>query len=283
MEERRSVPTRLSLPRAEVEEKLAARISAGREIQNLGILSEEGLEGARAKRTKWNAYNIELLKRCFEPDSIAEEYESVSLLGVIYTNAPLSRRVESFRAGLGKKLTCLESILERLDLIPGDSRGAESSATTDRGHQKNAAFIVHGSDEAAKTRVARFVDRLGVRAVVLHEQPNRGQTIIEKFESNAADVGFAIVLLTADDVGAPKNSLNSIRPRARQNVLLELGYFCAALGREKVCVLYEDGVEIPSDYLGVVYTPFDSADGWQLRLAKEMKEAGLDIDLNRVI
>ena len=81
-------------------------------------------------------------------------------------------------------------------------------------------------------------------------------------------------------MAAPKDTPKETSLRARQNVVLELGYFCGALGRDKVCVLYKEGVEIPSDYLGVVYTPLDDSDGWHLKLAKEMKEAGLDIDLN---
>ncbi len=91
------------------------------------------------------------------------------------------------------------------------------------------------------------------------------------------------MLLTPDDIGAPKDTPTNGQARARQNVILELGYFCGALGRNRVCVLYKEGVEIPSDYLGVVYTQLDSADGWHLKLAKEMKEAGLDIDMNNAI
>ncbi|MDY0144357.1 MAG: nucleotide-binding protein [Bacteroidales bacterium] len=150
-------------------------------------------------------------------------------------------------------------------------------------HNTNKVFIVHGHDEAVKTNVARFVEKLGLETIILHEQANKGQTIIEKFESNAAEVAFAIVLLTPDDIGAPKNTPDEIQLRARQNVIMELGYFCAALGRDKVCVLYKKDVEIPSDYLGVVYTEMDDKEGWHLKLAKEMKEASLDINLNNIL
>ena len=79
-----------------------------------------------------------------------------------------------------------------------------------------------------------------------------------------------------------KNNPNDRRPRARQNVILELGYFLCGLGRERVCVLYEEGVELPSDIHGLSYVPLDSADGWKLRLAKEMREIGFSIDMNKI-
>ena len=119
----------------------------------------------------------------------------------------------------------------------------------------NYVFIVHGHNDAAKEKVARLVEKLGLHAVILHEQPSRGQTIIEKFESYTS-VGYAIVLLTADDRGGHANaSVDEQRPRARQNVVFELGYFIARLGRNRVGVLFQDAVEIPSDYSGVNLHP----------------------------
>ena len=135
-------------------------------------------------------------------------------------------------------------------------------------------FIVHGHNEEAKNKVARFIENLKLTATILDEQPSRGQTIIDKFEEHADEAGFAIVLLTADDLGAPKDN-NELKPRARQNVILELGYFLHRLGRERVCVLHEEGVELPSDIQGIVYVPFDEDGGWMLRLSKEL--AALDI------
>lgn len=199
-------------------------------------------------------------------------------------NASPQQRVASFREGIGNQITSLESIYERLDLIPEsipEVNSSQISVSTD--HVSNSVFIVHGHDETTKAKVARFIEKLGLEAIVLHEQPNKGQTIIEKFESNAAKVGFAVVLLTPDDVATSKDTPDETSYRARQNVILELGYFSGVLGRNRVCVLYKNEVEIPSDYLGVIYTPLDDNDGWHLKLAKEMKEAGLNVDLNKAI
>ncbi|MCS5882792.1 nucleotide-binding protein [Klebsiella pneumoniae subsp. pneumoniae] len=121
-------------------------------------------------------------------------------------------------------------------------------------------FIVHGHDDGARETVARFLERIGLEAIILHEQANQGRTIIEKVVAHS-DVGFAVVLLTPDDEGCVKGG--TPEPRARQNVLLELGYFIGRLGRDKVCALKRGAVEIPSDFAGVVWETMDSGGGWK--------------------
>lgn len=141
-------------------------------------------------------------------------------------------------------------------------------------------FIVHGHDDGARETVARFLERIGLEAVILHEQANQGRTIIEKVVANS-DVGFAVVLLTPDDEGCMKGG--ALEPRARQNVLLELGYFIGRLGRDKVCALKRGTLEIPSDFAGVVWEPMDSSGGWKQALARELEAAGHSIDWNKVM
>lgn len=145
----------------------------------------------------------------------------------------------------------------------------------------NRIFIVHGHDGEARETVARFLSQIGLEPVILHEQANRGRTVIEKVEANS-DVGFAVVLLTPDDVGRAKDEAN-LEPRARQNVLLELGYFIAKLGRDCVCALKRGDVNIPSDFAGVVWEEMDSAGGWKAKLSRELDAAGQEIDWNKVM
>lgn len=141
-------------------------------------------------------------------------------------------------------------------------------------------FIVHGRDDGARESVARFLERIGLEAIILHEQANQGRTVIEKVEAHG-DVGFAVVLLTPDDEGCAKGG--NLEPRARQNVLLELGYFIGRLGRKRVCALKRGGVEIPSDFAGVVWEEMDPSGGWKQSLARELKAAGQEIDWNKVM
>ncbi|MGY3358474.1 putative nucleotide-binding protein [Bradyrhizobium sp. GM0.4] len=147
--------------------------------------------------------------------------------------------------------------------------------------QKNAIFVVHGHDGSALHAVARFLEQLQLQAIVLSEQPDGGRTIIEKFEHYAGEVGFAVVLLTPDDVAGTANSPASAM-RARQNVIFELGYFAGKLGRGRTCLLRKGDVEIPSDLYGVIYKELDAGDGWKLQLVKELKAAELDFDANKM-
>jgi predicted nucleotide-binding protein len=142
-------------------------------------------------------------------------------------------------------------------------------------------FVVHGHDDAARESIARFLDRLELIPVILKDQPSAGRTIIEKFEAES-DVGFAAVLLTPDDIGGTAMTPRRLHPRARQNVIFELGYFAGALGRKHVVALVKDDVEIPSDYQGVVFIPLDENDGWKLKFAQELRACGLTIDMNKV-
>ncbi|ODS38093.1 hypothetical protein BEH94_04130 [Candidatus Altiarchaeales archaeon WOR_SM1_SCG] len=143
-------------------------------------------------------------------------------------------------------------------------------------------FIIHGHDEGTKEKVARFLMQLKLEPIILHEKPNEGKTIIEKFEKHSFDAGFAIALLTPDDVGNSRVNEKNLTYRARQNVILELGYFIGKLGRKRVCALLGKDVEIPSDYSGILYIPLEE-ETWKFNLAKELKNAGFKIDMNKVI
>jgi len=142
-------------------------------------------------------------------------------------------------------------------------------------------FIVHGHDGEARETVARFIGNIGFEPIILHEQANKGRTVIEKVEANS-DVGFAVVLLTPDDLGRANNQ-NELEARARQNVMLELGYFIGKLGRDKVCALRRGDVSIPSDFAGVVWEDMDDNGGWKQALARELQAAGHTIDWNKIM
>lgn len=140
----------------------------------------------------------------------------------------------------------------------------------------NNIFIVHGRDDLAKTEVARFIEKLGLKAIILHEQNNNGKTIIEKIEEHT-NVGYGIVLYTPCDFGGLSGESES-KPRARQNVLFEHGYLIGKLGRNKVSALVKSEVEIPNDLSGLVYIPLDEPGAWKISIAKELAREGYSID-----
>ena len=146
---------------------------------------------------------------------------------------------------------------------------------------RTKVFIVHGHDGETKQKTARFIEKLGFQAIILHEQASRGKTIIEKIE-DYSDVGFAIVLYTPDDSGNTKSEAESgnLRGRARQNVVFEHGFLISKIGRSNVVPLVSGDVELPNDISGMVYV---SADQWQVDIAKEMKAAGYEVDFNKIL
>lgn len=151
----------------------------------------------------------------------------------------------------------------------------------ERAIMSNKVFIVHGHDDAAKQEIARTLEKAGFDAIILHEQPDAGRTIIEKFE-DYADVSFAVILYTECDVGrAKEDSVDSEKYRARQNVVFEHGYFIGKLGRDHVCAFVKGDVETPGDIGGVIYVPMDKAGAWKAKLAQNMKYVGLPADMDK--
>ena len=140
----------------------------------------------------------------------------------------------------------------------------------------NRVFLVHGRDGSTKNEVARLLEKLGLEVFILHERPNKGRTLITKFEEESADVTFAIVLVSPDDVGGLSDGEH--RPRARQNVIFELGFFIGRLGSDRVCALISPSVERPSDYDGVAYVPLDEGGGWKADLVRELAAARVPVD-----
>lgn len=179
-----------------------------------------------------------------------------------------------------------ESAMAQLKVVAADdefwsSLNEQKGKVMENMNGKNKVFIVHGHDETAKQTVARFLEKCRFEAIILHEQPDGGSTIIEKIEKYT-DVVFAIILYTPCDIGRAKKEKKG-KARARQNVVFEHGYLIGKLSRERVCALVKDGVEIPGDMSGVVYKVMDDAGAWKAEVLKEMKNAGISVDANKLL
>lgn len=126
--------------------------------------------------------------------------------------------------------------------------------------------------------VARVTD---TEPTIFDEQAALGsETVIEKLERLGSGTGFAIALMTADDVGSATGD-DALLGRARQNVLIELGWFLGRLGRERVRIIRDVNAEMPSDFGGILYT--STAGNWKTELAGDLKAAGLPVDLNAAL
>lgn len=172
------------------------------------------------------------------------------------------------------------SISQAVSLPGGLPENAVIAPSSGLVPQTKKIFVVHGHKESAKDSVHLFLNQLTSKdAVILHEQGNRSQSLIEKLEAAGDTASYAVILLTADDVGKAKND-SDLASRGRQNVVFEMGYFMGKLGRKNVAVLMEKGVEEPGDIRGMLYIPFDAFGAWKNKLAGEIKDAGHEVDLN---
>ncbi len=270
---------RLRVSRGQAQPQIAARIEAGHRLLESAIQTDDDLNSAEAEFRRWDEYNTTMLRRLFDTAELADEYEPG--VGFVFLGSlPLQKEIESHGKDVQRKIDRLESISGRLNLYEEPSLPTVPEVGPSLGTD---IFVVHGRDEAAKESVARFIEKLDLAAIILHEKPSAGRTIIEKFEDESSSVGYAVVLLTPDDIGGPADEPEDLKPRARQNVIFELGFLLGRLGRDRVCALHKNDIDIPSDYEGVVYTPMDSGGGWRLKLAKEIKHAGIDVDLNKAL
>lgn len=229
--------------------------------------------------SSWELLTRNFLEKAFDVNSPnVTSVMNVGKYGSFPMNTGDDWRENHRTKSLQSQLRKLEGLIELLKTEIQLEKGTTASLQKpDMGHR---IFLVHGHDEAILHETARFLEKLDQDVIILREQPNKGRTIIEKFE-DYADAGFAIVLLTNDDRGGPSEvPFEEQKHRARQNVIFEFGYFIGRLGRNRVCALYTPGVEIPSDYSGVLYIQLDEQGAWSLALAKEMKAAGLPVDMN---
>jgi predicted nucleotide-binding protein len=157
-------------------------------------------------------------------------------------------------------------------------------SNTFRAVSPRRVFIVYGHDADAREQLELILRRLSLEPIVLQNVPSTGDTIIEKLEAlTAAD--FACVLLTPDDEGHPAGVSKEKRPRARQNVVLELGMVLAKLGRRRVAILTKGKkLERPSDIEGLIYLPFQQrVDEVKNHLAANLQEAGFEIQVKDLL
>ncbi len=255
-------------------------------LKDLISTGEEIREGITYVPSQYTIRAFQVYK--LSDDRLFAEWKGkVSMYLARYGEASVSQDVRALFEKFEKKHYLPQVFDEILGILkammPTYVKEDSQSLSYEMNHENSRKiFIVHGHNEEYIEKVARFLEKLECEPIILKEQPNSGKTIIEKFEdlSNAA---FGVVLYTACDKGSVNNDNSELRPRARQNVIFEHGYLFAKLGRERVCALVEDGVEIPSDLAGVLYVPIDNADAWKFQLAKEMKSVGIDIDMNNII
>jgi predicted nucleotide-binding protein len=186
---------------------------------------------------------------------------------------------EDWTLGKHKLNNLVLTMLKEIEVFGDPTEDLKSGAK----EAASRVFVSHGHDPEMKQGIVSFVTRVGLEPVVLEDRPNEGRTIIEKLE-HYSNVAFAVILFSPDDLAYPKRrSPSEARPRARQNVVLELGYFAAKLGRKNVVLLKKgEGLEIPSVFDGVMHVAYDELGAWRHSLAAELRVSGREIDTSRL-
>ena len=276
----------LSRPASELRIQLAAAKADGEAVLNATPKESGGLAVFRSRYLSWESKTSAVLENGFKVSGILTsspkgEFTATAAalldLKVASTTIPWDRLPEVV-TDIKEKIRVLDSIEDRLDvyqytpMTPSPSQPAADAPI----------FLVHGHDLARRETVRHFLATVTDRdIIVLANQPNRGQDLLGKLLSHAQQAAFAVVLLTPDDEGKPRESENN-RARARQNVVFELGLFIGILGRDRVAALNHPSVEIPTDFSGVAYISIEG-EGWQIELARELKAAGIDVLLDKAL
>jgi predicted nucleotide-binding protein len=262
------------------------RIEKGLELKQRRVDTRDAFEGLSRDYSKWDSFNSELLRRLFTNDELVGEYDFWGGMMVSMREPSLGEKIADVYKDIDKKIHRLDSIIERLELIP--LNGAAQSATPTRQAmptqpRTKKVFVVHGRDEVAKTNLEVFLHEIGLEPVVLHRQADEGMTIIEKFEKHS-DVGYAFIILTPDEVAylaSDEHKSDAERQkeyRARPNVIFEFGYFVGKLGRSRVCCLYTGNVSLPSDVSGMIYKHYEkSIEDVAYSVIKDLKASGYAI------
>lgn len=182
----------------------------------------------------------------------------------------------------GAYINVLKSIESRLAAV--ESKLDRPSEKSEKQYSRRI-FIVHGHDGELKNELARFLEKLEFEPIILHEQPDKGETIFSKLRDEMSDVGFAFIILPPDDIGAIASRIEELKARARQNVVFEHGLFCGQLGPSRICAIRKGDVEIPSDLHGVLYKTLPiggNIGSIAFDIVKELRAAGYIVDANKV-
>jgi predicted nucleotide-binding protein len=278
-------PTELTTAKEEFNKVLDERIAIGDEIFARQVTTQEAFKKNREDFSNWNDYNSEYLKHAFnkEYNEYKKRYDDAGSFsfGFIGGRTSPAEELRAFKDKVNYKLDNLKKLRAKTDLLKSTIQEKYASAEKVPALDKSQVFIVHGHDEAAKTKTARFIEKLGLKPIILHEQASGSKTVIEKIEAYS-NAGFGIVLYTACDVGAKAEENPKYRSRARQNVVFEHGFLIGKIGRENVCALVKDEIETPNDISGVVYVKMDDEDAWHLKIARELRNSGYEIDMNKL-
>lgn len=304
------VASRLIKSRTEVGNLIKGQIKASEDLLNFVVDAQQGYfsvsfgtgrlrwvydetqkESFFAAYHQWDDYNKEIFTRSFADSNNTDKagYEHAGYVGIILGNENV---VDEQKKTIRKQVVYMQGFLKRLPLVPCEIMDVQEREVSSEIMPTDKIFLVHGHNNLMLESVARTIQQLHLHPIILREEEDFGKTIIEKFESNASKANFAVILLSCDDMAVSKKNLEreakekgfkaQLLPRARQNVIYEMGYFTGKLDRNHVFLLTEDEVETPGDLDGIIYNAFSSAE-WKFKLVKRLKACGYKVSADDIL
>lgn len=274
---------KLIAPRNESLRALKAQIERGLEIKRTKIRYVPELERAREAKGEWTTAVMTLLKSMFNTGAVADDCQNWHGK-VLPEYADLNLFIEHFYDEMDQRLRKLHVVWKRVHDLPDDSpksvpvaapanpdffdppvTAAARPAASIALSPKVGAFIVYEHDPRAQGAVREFCGKLGFEAAEITAGADAHASLIEQLDHHP-QLAFGLILSRADQSPKP----------------FELGYCVGRLGPKRVFILSPSDEKLAVDEHGLLHIPLDPADGWQLHLARQLKRAGLEIDLNRV-
>jgi predicted nucleotide-binding protein len=177
--------------------------------------------------------------------------------GGFFTDEDHARDQHSFTEGIPQSKTALENLIDRLEEKKLDFSSSVietkvGNTQAEPANRERRVFISHGLTTDWR-EVQAFIEKdLNLLTLELAQEPNRGRTVLQKLEEESERCCYAVIVMTGDD------KTEDGQRRTRENVIHEIGYFQGKFGLSNVCLLHEEGVNIPSNIHGLVYIPFPS-------------------------
>jgi predicted nucleotide-binding protein len=273
----------------EASNRIGRQTQAGLDLgrRTTDLTTDAGAAKWRADYVRWCQVTETMLTATYEDEDALRQFQgAIAVRHIIAIERSALEQAHQDYERLTRAINVLQGLQEGLVYVQGPDAPAFSAAldegiiVTEKGPA--SIFVVHGHSETLRHLVVRVIERsTGVDVTILGEEEVAGLTVLEKFEQFAGAADFAVVLLTADDRGGPAGE-NIWKDRGRQNVVFEMGWFFGHLGRDRVAVIYDETVELPSDLNGLAYIPNDPGGVWKQRLGKQLQNAGFGVDYSRM-
>lgn len=249
----RSMP-KLTVSRQEAQSRIEEQIKKSDGIKALKIGSEADLKAARQEYYKWHDFNRDLLRRLFDTEEVSDAYSSWIGIAIGGRPTPLHQQIRDHLNDVDEKIHRLESVKEKLSLYDEPKQVAPEKAVASLAApvpKPRRIFISHGRSDLWRQVQAYIEKDIKIPTLELAQEANRGRTVLQKLWDESGKCSFVVIVMTGDDQGPDG------KPRARENVMHEIGFFQGRFGLENVCILYEEETNIPSNIHGLVYIPFN--------------------------